>query len=147
MKKQFEENILLLSFSQDWKEALKEWSLVSLTKGEDICPCGGPIKNLVKIVNNLTGNPAIVGTTCIDKFFSIPATKLFNELQKSKENKYYIFSADMVSFIKRLDVINDWEEEFYLNMIKCKEKGWKLSAKQVELYLKLNLRIQIALFK
>lgn len=70
-------NILNLSEANNWKEAVREWSLVDieiLDPGEfETCLCGhNPIRELCHIQNTLNHRTATVGNHCIQRFNAAP---------------------------------------------------------------------------
>lgn len=86
--------IIANSESKDWKNAVKEWSLIDTEEdefAESECICGKEnIRYLHKIKNNINGNIVFpVGSSCIKKFDRSD----LNELISVKEKLFRLYHA------------------------------------------------------
>ena len=129
----------------DWYEALKEWYLYDIEEGHGSCACGKtPSKHIVTLSNKVTGNSLIVGSSCVEKFFNIPSSKLFKDIKLLEKDLRFKVSKETLRFAIERDIFSEWDIEFYESILKY---GKALSEKQIAIVIKLNKRILINLCK
>lgn len=134
----FEERLLAVSVNKNILHAYDEWVIHSMYESLDNCLCGRSIKNIVELRSKENSTIIIVGTTCVDKFFSFSATSLFKELKDLRESPRHFLSLYFRDYFKKIGLFNDWEYDFYANVEKYKNR---LSTKQIEHLIKINNRI------
>ena len=77
--------ILARSYASDWHAAKVEWQLqrIYLSDVAQGCLCSHrPIWYLCYLGNNVTGEEALIGSTCVTKWFDVDADKLFQSLKE-----------------------------------------------------------------
>lgn len=138
-EKLFNTRIVELSESGELIPALKEWKLVNAYEDIDICICGkNPIKRICVVENIHNRNTAIIGSSCVEKFLGIPSSKIFTDLKKVEGNERALLDVFTLTFLHNNSIINDWEFDFYGNVIKYQRR---LSDKQVGCLIKVNNKL------
>lgn len=110
--------ILKMSQSQNWNEAIKEWKLESISYSDHptSCLCGHkPIKNLCYLRNNVNNNTALVGSICVNKFMGQNTEKIFTSLANMKDDYSNGISIELADYARMKDYINDWEHSFIVD--------------------------------
>jgi hypothetical protein len=136
------EEIIILSKINNWEDARKEWFLydVEFVETPQTCLCTHyPIKQLCYMKNIKNSCCIIVGNCCVDKFFDIKSSNIFNSLKKIFKNIKKSANKDLISFCYQKNIINLWEHNFYLNIMRKR----KLSQKQIDIKFMINNKILI----
>lgn len=132
--------ILKLSVSNIWNEALQEWRVEKAyrTKHRATCLCShSPIIEVCLLKNHLNSNTAIVGNSCVKKFFGLSADKVFLSIKKLESNDENILPPEAIQIAFRAKWINEWENTFYSEI----SKKTHLSIKQIEKLSQINKNI------
>lgn len=107
------EEIIKLSDSKNWNDAVSEWQFYQLSiVPNSTCLCEHyPIKELCHIRNLKNGNDTIVGNCCIRKFMGDDTrTKMFKAISKNRLNK------SLIEYAYEKNIINKWEFELTSNL-------------------------------
>jgi hypothetical protein len=132
--------IAKLSVAKDWKEAKKEWILDHIydAKEAQTCLCGHyPIIEICVIKNTKNNEHALVGNCCVNKFFGIGSNKMFAALKKIRVDSTKSVNKPILNLAYDRKYINDWEKDFYMNILRKR----KLSIKQKEKKIAINKKI------
>lgn len=121
-------NMLTLSQSYIWKNAVNEWEIIGSTYLEvgeesETCICGhNPIRQIFHVKNKINGHTAKVGNVCIRLFENIaPNDKqnnIFKSLKELKRNPKTSVSDELLEFSVNQNVLTPKEKEFYLSIQK-----------------------------
>jgi len=144
------EEIAALS-TTPWPQAKHEWALKGITMldpGEDSqrCLCGHmPIRELCHIENRINHNRAIVGNHCVrlftagdteeSVFSSIP--RIFDACKRILLDRRRSANEGLIQLAVDRGVFNQWEQNFYLDVLRKR----KLSARQENVKVKLNNKL------
>ena len=132
--------IIARSKNKTWQEAVKEWYLVSLKVVDEpqTCICGHfPIKQLCIIEHDNTGEQLTLGNHCITHFLGLPVNKLRSSVKRVTDDITKSFTKDIVDTAWKEFWIDDWEYDFYKNIIRKR----KLSPHQMQKKVKANVAI------
>ena len=134
------EEIIALSQSKNWEQAKLEWTLETIYfgDGEDSCLCGHfPIVELCQLTNKINQNTAIVGNCCVNKFLGLPSAQLFQALKRVRRDITKSFNAEAIYHARTKGWINEWEYNFYLDILRKRN----LSEKQLNKKTHINEKI------
>jgi len=135
------EEIINLSSSKNWDGAKNEWNFEFAYMCDEFqrCLCGHyPIREICVIKNKINDNEAEVGNCCVNKFLGIDsANKIFESVKRIKGDNKKSMSAEVLDYLHSKIAINDFEFNFYKNIIRKR----KLSDKQQEIKLKINNKL------
>lgn len=135
------EEILKLSDSRYWDSAKIEWNFENAYYSEELqtCLCGHfPIRNICVIKNTKNKNIIEVGNCCINKFLGIDdGNKIFISIKRLKEDLTKSMSVEVLDYLKRKKILNDFEYKFYNNIIRKR----KLSDKQLKIKKSINQKL------
>ena len=160
MHSKLTEEILKLSVAKFWDRAKLEWNFENAYQSEEkqTCLCGHyPIRKICVIKNKGNSSRTEVGNCCVNKFFDIEeGNKIFTSIDRLKKDPSKSMSTDAVEFLKRKNILNDYEVNFYNSIIKKRDLSDKQLKKKREINGKLlhytsyeanrdNTRINIAL--
>lgn len=137
---QLAQEITALSETNSWVKAKLEWSLESVFSQEepDTCLCGHfPIKEICLLRNRFNGNSAIVGNVCVKKFLGLPSDKIFQAVRRVRKDDTKSFNLEAIEFAYRKEWVNDWEAEFYLDIMRKRN----LSPRQLEVKRQINEKL------
>lgn len=112
--------------ANNFYEAIKEWELEKILHSEEpeSCACSHfPIKELCFLKNNSTNTRLLVGNCCV-KHFEKNYDWFFYNVKRIK--KGFRPNMEMIEYLFKENIINNWEYDFLINM--CNKK--KLSFKQ-----------------
>jgi len=141
MHSKLTEEILKLSVSQFWDSAKLEWKFENAYQSEEkqTCLCGHfPIRNICVIKNKENNSTTEVGNCCVYKFFDIDeGNKVFISIKRLKKDPSKSMSADSVEYLKSKNILNDFEYNFYKNIIKKRN----LSERQLKLKKEINEKL------
>ena len=123
------ERVVELSEATNWNLANTEWVLYDLYKEEKgTCLCGKyPIINQCILTNHFNNNQITVGSSCVNKFFNINTEKYFRNIIEVQQDETVYMMPEILELIRRRNLINSWQLEFYLDIMKYK----KLTEKQL----------------
>ena len=134
------QGIIELSEASNWDQAKLEWSLDSIYKEEepDTCLCGHfPIIEICILKNRLNANTAVVGNCCVKKFIGLPSDKIFQAIKRVRSDDTKSLNAESIGHAFRNRWINDWEYNFYMDVMRKRN----LSAKQITKKKQINTKI------
>lgn len=127
------------SIADDWIQAKKEWVPFDFycdNSGTLGCCCGKlPIINICVIKHLVSDDTLIVGNCCITKFMDLPiSNKIFTSLTKLRKDISKSLNIDVIHYLKEINIINDYEYQFYLD----RKNKRKLTDKQKAFKIKIN---------
>jgi len=132
--------IVKLSVSDNWPEAVREWKLDTVYEAEepDTCLCGHtPIREICVLRNYRNGNYAEVGNHCVHRFTSLPSNLIFDGMKRIIEDDDKAANLAVIDYSAKKGWINSWERGF-LNNTKSKRN---LSVKQAVTRQQINAKI------
>ena len=129
--------ILLLSESKNWDNAILEWKLNLITFEKNRCICNHPIVENCHLLNTKNNNSCIVGNVCVNKFLGIPTQNIFNAVKKIKNDLDGSVNEPTLEFVYSKKWISDFDFTFYWDIFRKQ----KLSTKQLEVKRKINIKI------
>lgn len=133
------EELLGKSASNDWEVAKKQWEIAAISIGESTCACGKtPIKFICLMRNVVTGQSAVLGSTCVEKYLGIKCTHVFKDMIVVPEGRFV--RVGTLEFANRLGYVNDWEKDCYLSLMEWSKKR-DLSEKQCTVRDKVNVKV------
>jgi hypothetical protein len=113
--------IVQLSVASTWDEAKLEWSLLEVYEADDpeTCLCGHfPIIELCVLLNKRNNMQATVGNCCVKKFIGLPSDKIFLAVKRVRKDTTKSLNAEAVHHAFDREWINEWEKNFYLNVMR-----------------------------
>ncbi|TVZ49879.1 hypothetical protein JM82_0318 [Olleya sp. Hel_I_94] len=135
------EEIIKLSNSDIWSSAKLEWNFEYAYYSEELqrCLCGHyPIKNVCVIKNTDNKNETEVGNCCVNKFLGIEdGNKIFTSIKKLKIDKSKSMSPEVLEYLRKKNVLTDFDYKFYSDTIRKR----KLSDKQLAIREKINQKL------
>lgn len=133
------QHIILLSESQTFEVARKEWDWTGIYLSESWgeCPCGVLIKEHCYILNRLNGNETHVGNVCINRFMDIQTDNIFYGLKKIIQDNRACPTESLIFHAEHFGYIYPNEKQFLLRV--CHRRV--LSTKQRNWIEKINHRI------
>ena len=134
------QGIITLSQASNWDQAKLEWSLDSIYEAEepDTCLCGHfPIIEICILKNRLNANTAEVGNYCVKKFIGLPSDKIFQAVKRVRSNDTKSLNAETIDHAFRNHWINEWERNFYMDVLRKRN----LSSKQLSKKKQINGKV------
>ena len=134
------QGIIELSESKNWDSAKLEWCLLEVYEAEvpETCLCGHfPIIEICVLSNKRNGNTTRVGNCCVKKFIGLPSDKIFQAIKRIRKDNEKSLNAEAIQYAHDRDWINDWERDFYLDIMRKR----KLSAKQLRKKIQINEKL------
>ncbi len=128
------------SVSKIWDSAKLEWSMEDIYDVSDpeTCSCGHyPILEICIIKNNNNQKTLMVGNTCVKKFLRLSSDKIFKSKKQVKKDLSKSFNQETVDFCFNKNVINQWQKNFYLDIIKKRSLSDKQLVKKKEINIKM----------
>ena len=133
--------ILEHSISDDFIIASREWTPIWIDEDETCeseCICGKKhIKELNAIEHNHSGTVLIVGSECINYFIDLDTTNVFKRLAEIKKDYTKPMTPKLLTAISRLNILNDWELNFYFNTSGKR----KPSKKVMDVRIRINKKV------
>jgi hypothetical protein len=137
-KETFIKEIIALSESNNFYQAVLEWKLISIFDMENNCLCGHPIIENCEIQNIYNDNIVIVGNCCIKKFIkNINSGILFSSVKRLSKNGTKSVNTSLLDLMYENEVINAWELFFYKDIIRKRNLSPKQQAKKVQINNKI----------
>ena len=115
------QEIILLSEADLWDAAKIEWTLSEVYEAEEpeTCLCGHfPIIEICVLKNKLNHNLAVVGNCCVKKFIGLPSDKIFQAVKRVRKDNEKSLNAEAIQHAFKKNWINEWERDFYLNIMR-----------------------------
>ena len=134
------QGIIELSESKKWDSAKLEWRLSEVYEAEEpeTCLCGHyPIIEICVLSNKRNGNTTHVGNCCVKKFIGLPSDKIFQAIKRVRKDNEKSLNAEAIQYAHDRGWINDWERDFYLDIMRKR----KLSAKQLRKKIQINEKL------
>lgn len=134
------EELLDLSFTNNWNEAKEEWSLSMVFKLDksDQCLCGTPIQYVCLMENDKTKAYARVGYACYEEVFANPiAKRLINDVKKISEDPNKTVHIDTLNWLRQKGY---YPYKFY-DMYRSISSSKSLSERQQQVIFDQNIRI------
>ncbi len=128
--------IIDLSEAGTWENAVREWMLeeVYLSEEPDTCLCGHfPIVEVCVLRNKKNRNTAIVGNCCVKKFLGLPSDKIFQAVKRVSKDSDKLLNPESIQHALDRGWINEWEQEFYLDIMKKRKLTPKQAAKKEQI--------------
>ena len=129
--------IIALSHTDNWDKAKLEWELNEIYQAEEpeSCLCGHfPIIEICVLKNKLNRNLATVGNCCVKKFIGLPSDKIFQAVKRISKDDEKSLNAESIQHAKKKRWINNWEYDFYMDIMRKR----KLSSKQLQKKIQIN---------
>jgi hypothetical protein len=133
--------IIALSVANTWEVAKLEWQLLNVHKEDepDTCLCGHfPIIEICELINVKNRNTTIVGNCCVKKFLGLRSDKIFESIRKLAKDETKSINGETLEHAHDKRWINDWEYQFYSDVIGKR----KLTEKQKTKKLQINQKIK-----
>ncbi|MCP4394605.1 MAG: hypothetical protein GY804_10115 [Alphaproteobacteria bacterium] len=123
------QGIITISEANSWDEAKLEWDLFGIYRTEEpeTCLCGHyPIIEVCELINKKNGNRTIVGNVCVNRFLGLPSNIIFQAIRRVKKDNSKSLNSETIDHAYNKGWINDWEKDFYFNIMRKR----KLTTKQ-----------------
>lgn len=137
--------IIKRSVNPTWEMAKREWKLVEIEEAEDYetCLCGHyPIRELCTLKNKENGNTVVVGNCCVKKFLGLPSNKIFQAVKRVRKDTGKSLNAETIRLAYEHSWINDWENEFYLDIMRKRVLTDRQRAKKLQINEKVLRRVR-----
>jgi len=134
------QEIVTRSEANNWKTAKPEWELYRIyyAKQPQRCLCEHfPIMQICVLVNKINGRFAEIGNCCVKKFIGLPSDKIFQALKRAQKNIERSFNEETIQHAFKSTLINDWEYNFYIDIMGKR----KLVPKQRNKKFQINRKI------
>ena len=137
--------VIRVSNSHNWDTAKFEWKLnkITISNKPQTCLCGhNPIINLCTLINTINNNTIVVGNCCVKKFFGLDPDKIKNSYLSVKDDNLKSFTSEIINKCYENHTINDWEYNFYLNIIRKRKLSVNQGIKKKDINLKILSRVK-----
>lgn len=137
--------IIKRSVNPTWEMAKREWKLVEIEESEDYetCLCGHyPIRELCTLKNIKNGKKTIVGNCCVKKFLGLPSNKIFQAVKRVRKDTGKSLNAETIRLAYEQGWINDWENNFYLDIMRKRMLTNRQLAKKLQVNEKVLRRVR-----
>ena len=138
------QRIIALSHASSWILAKQEWSLHSIYQAEepDTCLCGHfPIIEICVLRNKLNDNETVVGNYCVRKFIGLPTDKIFQAIKRISIDHSKSLNAEAIVHFHYKEWINDWEYDFYSDILRKRVLSIKQLSKKMQINGKVLSRV------
>jgi hypothetical protein len=125
---------------KQWDKAKLEWELseVWYSQSPDSCACGYfPINEICEIVNVKNKNALTVGNCCVKKFIGLSSDLIFQAKNRVTKDNEKSFNIETIDFAHKKGWINNWEYEFYADIMRKR----KFSDKQLSKKVQINIKV------
>ncbi len=132
--------IIELSVSNNWDEAKLEWKLlrIYMSDEQEYCLCGHyPIREVCVLLNKKNDRVTEVGNICVNKFLDIPTDRIFTSIKRIVKDCTKSVNAHVIEYAHDMNAINNWEREFYMDIMRKRI----LSTKQSNIKEKINKKL------
>lgn len=144
---QLTREILSRSTATAWDAAKLEWALHEVFESEEpeTCLCGHyPIIENCVLRNKTNGVFATVGNCCVKKFIGLPSDLIFQAAKRVRADPSRSLNAEAIAYARDRNWINEWEQEFYLRIMRKRNLTDKQCAKKRQINEKFLLRMRQA---
>lgn len=128
--------IIQRSEAKSWDEAKLEWALSQVYEADEpeACLCGHfPIVELCELENRRNGAHAVVGNCCVKRFVGLPSDKIFQSVRRIRKDSSKSLNAEAIQHAHQRGWINDWEKEFYFDVMRRQKLSTKQRAKKLQI--------------
>ena len=132
--------IINRSRSNIWDAAKLEWQLQEVFESDDpdTCLCGHfPINEICILRNRSSDTQVVVGNCCVKKFIGLPSDKLFQAVKRIRKDLENSLNADAIQHAHEKGWINQWERDFYLDIMRKRI----LSSRQTAVKVRINEKV------
>lgn len=129
------------SESKIWDAAKLEWKLHEIYEAEEpgTCLCGHfPIIETCVLANDKNQNTVVVGNCCVKKFIGLPSDKIFQAIKRVRKDNKKSLNAEAIAHAHEKGWINDWERDFYLNIMRKRNLTTNRLLKKIQVNEKLS---------
>jgi hypothetical protein len=130
------EEIIKRSSARTWDKAKLEWALFEVYEADEPerCLCGHfPIIELCVLKNNVNGKLATVGNCCVRRFVGLPSDRIFEGVKRVRKDTSKSLNAEGVHHAFSRGWINQWEHDFYLDVMRRRRLTFKQKAKKQQI--------------
>lgn len=130
------QEIISRSVAANWDLAKLEWKLIEVYKETDplFCLCGhSPINEICVLLNFKNKKEVIVGNCCVNKFIGLESDKIFQAVNRIVKNINSALNIETLNHAYKKRWINDWEKNFYVDIMRKKKMTEKQKSKKVEI--------------
>jgi hypothetical protein len=127
------EGIIARSSAKYWNNAKLEWFIERIFKKPgETCLCSHyPISEVCILRNKLNGEKVQVGNCCVEKFVELSSTKLFDALERIKQDLNRVVNPEVLDLAHKDSLINDKEYYFYLDTwrrrkLTTRQRGYRI---------------------
>ena len=134
------QGIIAKSVADNWGQAKLEWGLLNFYREDepDTCLCGHfPIVEICELKNNMNGNIVVLGNCCAQKVLDLPANKIFRAINRVLKDIEKSLNAEALEHAYEREGLNDWERNFYLDIMTKR----KLTVKQIKKKAQINQKV------
>lgn len=137
--------IITLSLASIWDSAKLEWVLDEVYEADEPgrCLCGHyPIIETCILKNKINNNLATVGNCCVKKFIGLPSDKIFQAIKRVRKDEQKALNSEAIEYAFNKNWINDWEKNFYLNVMRKRNLTHNQLQKKIQINNKLVLNMK-----
>lgn len=114
---QFKSELIQMSVSDNWNNAIQEWRVVDIYKlssdeEDEFCLCGHPIRNICVVSNTVNEKQCNVGNICVKKFISEEPDQIFSSLDRIISDQDAGPSLELIKWAHERKIISDNEFKF-----------------------------------
>lgn len=139
------QEIIALSSADTWDQAKLEWALNDVYEADEpeTCLCGHfPILELCNLRNKVNGSYATVGNCCVKKFIGLPSDLIFQAVKRVRANNTKSLNAEALVYAFGKGWINQWEHDFYFEIMRKRVLTVKQRTKKVQINDKFVANMQ-----
>lgn len=141
---QLTREILARSTAKVWYVAKLEWTLYEVFESDEpgTCLCGHyPIIEHCVLRNKTNGAFTTVGNCCVKKFIGLPSNLIFQATKRVRLDACRSLNGEAIVYAREQSWINDWEQEFYFQIMRKRNLSEKQRAKKRQINEKFLLRM------
>jgi hypothetical protein len=130
-----------------WDEARMEWTLHEVYESDepDTCLCGhNPIIELCILRNRTNRVFATVGNCCVKKFIGLPSDLIFQAGKRVSADAGRSLNAEAISHAFEKGWIDEWERDFYTNVMRKRRLSTRQRAQKVRINLVFVAQMKLA---
>lgn len=132
--------IIALSANNNWDHAKLEWKLDEVYEVEkpETCLCGHfPIIEVCVLINDVNGEKTLVGNSCVKKFIGLSSDRIFQAIKRVRKDNTKSLNVEAINYAHEKKWINNWEKEFYSDIMGKR----KLTTKQLDKKIQINEKL------
>lgn len=142
---QLTSEIIKRSIARNWDTAKLEWELREVYEADEpeTCLCGHfPIIELCVLGNKLNRKSATVGNCCVKKFIGLPSDRIFQAVKRVRKDGTKSLNAEAIDYAFGRSWLNEWEKDFYFDIMRKRNLSPKQAAKKVQINEKYLLNMK-----